>query len=132
MSAFYSCIPTGMHGPTCIFWASLIPFSLKRVDWPGTATRVPADLRMRRCRANLLTARAAVAAAGPALPDIYFVEKGKSSQWIFAFGVHHYQHTAYASADAMAAAMKPMVRGPRPRGHGAPPPTTAIARQPGF
>jgi hypothetical protein len=24
------CIPTGMHGPTCIFWANLTHFSLKR------------------------------------------------------------------------------------------------------
>jgi hypothetical protein len=24
-SAFYSCILTGMHGPTCIFWAPLGP-----------------------------------------------------------------------------------------------------------
>ena len=28
-SLVYSCIPTGMHGPTCIFWANLTPFSLK-------------------------------------------------------------------------------------------------------
>jgi hypothetical protein len=27
-SAFYSCIPTIMCGPTCIFWANLTPFSL--------------------------------------------------------------------------------------------------------
>jgi hypothetical protein len=27
-SAFYSCISTGMHGPTAIFWANLIPSSL--------------------------------------------------------------------------------------------------------
>jgi hypothetical protein len=26
-SAFYSCIPPGIHGPTCIFWATLAPFS---------------------------------------------------------------------------------------------------------
>jgi hypothetical protein len=25
---FFSCIPTGMHGPTCIFLANLTPFSL--------------------------------------------------------------------------------------------------------
>ena len=25
-SALYSCIPTGMHGPTSIFWANLTPF----------------------------------------------------------------------------------------------------------
>ena len=24
-----SCIPTGIHGPTCIFWANLTPFSLE-------------------------------------------------------------------------------------------------------
>jgi hypothetical protein len=30
-SAFYRCIPTGMHGPTCIFWANLTPFSLKHL-----------------------------------------------------------------------------------------------------
>jgi hypothetical protein len=24
--AFYRCIPTGIYGPTCIFWANLIPF----------------------------------------------------------------------------------------------------------
>ena len=28
-AAFSSCIPTGMHGPTCIFWANLTPFSLQ-------------------------------------------------------------------------------------------------------
>ena len=27
-SAFYSCIPAGMCGPTCMFWAGLTPFSL--------------------------------------------------------------------------------------------------------
>jgi hypothetical protein len=27
-SAFSSCVPTEMHGPTCIFWANLAPFSL--------------------------------------------------------------------------------------------------------
>ena len=26
-SAFYSCFPTGMHGPTFIFWAKLTHFS---------------------------------------------------------------------------------------------------------
>jgi hypothetical protein len=28
-SALCSCIPTGMHGLTCIFWANLTPLSLK-------------------------------------------------------------------------------------------------------
>jgi hypothetical protein len=27
--SLYSCIPTGMDGPTCTFWANLTPFSLK-------------------------------------------------------------------------------------------------------
>ena len=27
---FYSRIPTGMYGPTCISWANLTPFSLRR------------------------------------------------------------------------------------------------------
>jgi hypothetical protein len=27
--SLYCCIPTGMHGPTCIFWANLTPFSLQ-------------------------------------------------------------------------------------------------------
>jgi energy-coupling factor transporter ATP-binding protein EcfA2 len=27
--ASYSCVPTGMHGPTCIFWASLTCFARK-------------------------------------------------------------------------------------------------------
>jgi hypothetical protein len=28
-SAFHSCVSTGMHGPTYIFWANLTPFALK-------------------------------------------------------------------------------------------------------
>jgi hypothetical protein len=27
-SASYSCVPTGVHGPACVFWANLKPFSL--------------------------------------------------------------------------------------------------------
>ncbi len=27
-SAFYRCVPRGMHGPTCILWANLTPFWL--------------------------------------------------------------------------------------------------------
>jgi hypothetical protein len=27
----FSCIPTGLHGPTRIFWANLTPFSLRAV-----------------------------------------------------------------------------------------------------
>jgi hypothetical protein len=26
--SLYRCVPTGVHGPTCIFWASLMPLSL--------------------------------------------------------------------------------------------------------
>jgi hypothetical protein len=37
-SALYSCVPTGTHGPTCIFWANLIPFSLQRYQ----LARIPA------------------------------------------------------------------------------------------
>jgi hypothetical protein len=29
LRAFYSCISTGMHGPTCIFWANMTAFSLR-------------------------------------------------------------------------------------------------------
>jgi lysine-specific demethylase 8 len=32
---FFSCIPACMHGPTCIFWASLTPFSLEAVGGYG-------------------------------------------------------------------------------------------------
>jgi hypothetical protein len=28
-AAFYSCIPTGIRGSTCFFWANLTPFSLQ-------------------------------------------------------------------------------------------------------
>ena len=30
--ALYSCIPTGMHGPTGIFWANLTAFSSRIPD----------------------------------------------------------------------------------------------------
>ena len=32
LDAFYSCIPTGVRGPTYIFWADLKPFSLQDVS----------------------------------------------------------------------------------------------------
>jgi hypothetical protein len=35
-SAFYSCIPTGMYGPTCIVWADLTPFALQSSAMVGT------------------------------------------------------------------------------------------------
>ena len=46
---FYSCLPTGRRGPTCIFWADLTPFSLKgslwlhgffKFDWRDTYIKV--------------------------------------------------------------------------------------------
>ena len=39
------CIPTGMHGPTCIFWANLTPFSPQDLDW---SPPFPAKQMMRR------------------------------------------------------------------------------------
>jgi hypothetical protein len=33
-SAFYSCVPTGMHGPTCIFWGNLTPSSVQLREQP--------------------------------------------------------------------------------------------------
>ena len=36
-SALSRCIPTGMHGPTSIFWASLTPFASKLVLMSATA-----------------------------------------------------------------------------------------------
>ena len=44
-SAFHSCIPTGMHGPTRIFWASLTPLSL--AERRGVALHLPADGALR-------------------------------------------------------------------------------------
>ena len=38
-SAFFSCIPTGMRGPTRIFWANLIHFSLKADSYFSTFLR---------------------------------------------------------------------------------------------
>ena len=35
-STFSSCIPTAMHGPTCVYWANLTPFSLQRC-WRGSS-----------------------------------------------------------------------------------------------
>jgi hypothetical protein len=34
---FHSCVPTGMDGPTCIFWANLTPFSPQRTLERGAA-----------------------------------------------------------------------------------------------
>jgi hypothetical protein len=37
----YHCISTGLHGPTCIFWANPTPFTLQRVAG-GPATLLSA------------------------------------------------------------------------------------------
>ena len=54
-SAFCSCIPTGMHEPTCIFWANLTPFSLKLMlnHKPGETTVLPSV----RLRLSLLSTK---------------------------------------------------------------------------
>jgi hypothetical protein len=41
ISAFYGCIPTGMHGPTRIVWAQLTPLSLTK----PTRRRCPSRVR---------------------------------------------------------------------------------------
>ena len=103
---------TGCYGT--LKFSMLSAIDQKRIDWNTTPTRVPADLRLRRCQANLLTLRGCVRTAGLALPDVYYIDKGKCSPWIFAFGVHRFKQTVYPSADAMVEAMRPMVRPPRP------------------
>jgi hypothetical protein len=40
-SAFYSCIPTGMHGPNYILWANLTTFSPQLDRAPGADGRAP-------------------------------------------------------------------------------------------
>ena len=37
LQPFYSCVPTGVHGPTCILWANLTPFSTQLLDALDTA-----------------------------------------------------------------------------------------------
>jgi hypothetical protein len=57
--AFSSCIPTGMHGPTCICWANLTPFSLEA----GTA--------IGRAQMTQSLAHAAADADCPGLPGAF-------------------------------------------------------------
>ena len=45
-SAFSSCIPTGMHGPCCIFWANLTAFA------PRATPRLSPSSRTRTVRAT--------------------------------------------------------------------------------
>jgi hypothetical protein len=58
--AFYSCIPTEMHGPTCVFWANLTPFSPSCAS-DGMRARLPCAMdaawrapcvKMRQCTRN--------------------------------------------------------------------------------
>ena len=49
-SSAYRCIPTGMHGPSCVCWAKLKPFSLK-ASAPSTCAR-PWRRRHRQPRAG--------------------------------------------------------------------------------
>jgi hypothetical protein len=48
-SAFYSCIPTGMPGPTCIFWTNLTPFPLQKHQ---RSPRLSAEEVMQRAGSN--------------------------------------------------------------------------------
>ena len=51
LQPFSSCIPTAMHGPTCIVWADLTPFSLRLGRTPMRGRREPCRrCRGRRCR----------------------------------------------------------------------------------
>ena len=62
--AFYSCVPTGMHGPACIFWADLTPCSLQyQPEMVGTAAgRYDSEMRLvarliRNARTHMLDGR---------------------------------------------------------------------------
>ena len=50
-AAFYRCITTGMHGPTCIYWANLTPFSLGQSPRTSWRTLWPPPARVRACPA---------------------------------------------------------------------------------
>jgi hypothetical protein len=41
----YSCMLTGMHGPTCIFWANLTPFSLQPEWWARLQAELETEWR---------------------------------------------------------------------------------------
>ena len=50
-SGLYGCIPTGMHGPICIIWANLTPFSLPdrgAAAWPARQLHLRRRERARR------------------------------------------------------------------------------------
>ena len=55
-SGFSSCIITGMHGPTGIFWANLTPFSLQRAAVRLAATRGDEAAAARRFQNQLCLA----------------------------------------------------------------------------
>ena len=57
----FSCIPSGMHGPTCIFWANLTPFSLQRGDFAAAARGSLARAGETLCPAGLCLKHGAAA-----------------------------------------------------------------------
>ena len=64
-SAFYGCIPTGMHEPTCFFWANLTPFSLQALAAREVEMQA-LKARMRTASSNRPTyKRPVVAGTGP-------------------------------------------------------------------
>ena len=80
-SAFYSCIPTRVHGPTCVFWANLTPFSLRgpdvlegatglRLGAPQRVDPAPPALRPGRGRRRRLGAASRPRAAARLAPNV--------------------------------------------------------------
>ena len=59
LSAFCSCVPTGMRGPTCIFWARL------------TRLSPPAGVRGRHAKPAVRRGAADAGAGGSARPRVY-------------------------------------------------------------
>jgi hypothetical protein len=85
ISVVYSCNSTGMHGPTCIFWANLTPFSLEGPQHCHKSklhdNRLSLDFK-KPVIANCDTHRAHKTRAEPRLPvDNYGRER---------MGLHHY------------------------------------------
>jgi hypothetical protein len=48
-SAFLSCVPAGVHGPTCTFWADLTPLSRFCSDLNGELHELHEELHARQC-----------------------------------------------------------------------------------
>jgi hypothetical protein len=67
--AFSSCTPTGMHGPTRVFWANLTPLSPKRTSNGGGVPALPrgeAKRRLPACRCDALPLQPAPCHCGAA------------------------------------------------------------------